>query len=140
MDSNPCMEADVYEQQIILAIVFPVIVICFTCFVSIAMWSNARRRERESFYRNEMMKKVTEGAGAGATTVLEMLREEERASRARRREGYKFGGLVAMATGAALMWFLHGVERHEPVFLVGLIPLFVGVAMLAYVYLIGGRD
>ena len=38
------------------------------------------------------------------------------------------------------MIFLHGVERQEPVYLVGFIPLLVGVAQLAYVFLTPARD
>jgi len=130
----------VYEQQIILAILVPVMLVCFFSFASVALWLHARRKEREALYRNEMMKKVAESAGAVGTTLLEMLREEERTGRARRREIYKLGGLVAIASGIGLIAFLNGVEQHSPVYLVGLIPTFVGVAMLAYVFVFGPRD
>ena len=126
--------------EIVVAIVAPVMMIGVFALLSISAWSNARRKEREALYRAELMKKVAESAGAGGTTVLEMLREDERASRKRRREGQKFGGLVAVATGLGIMAFLSVIERHEPAFMVGLIPLFVGLAMLVYAYLIGERD
>ena len=127
-------------QQITLAIIAPVIMLGFFSFVSIATWSNARRKEREAFYRSETMKKVAESGGAGGTTVLELLREEERAARARRREGYKLAGLVCVATGVGMMGFLSTVQRGDPVYMVGLMPLLVGVALLVYVYVIGARD
>ena len=135
----PCLEANVDVQQIILAIVFPVMLICLFSFASVAMWSNARRKEREAFYRSETMKKVAE-SGAGGTAVLDMLREQERTSRVRRREGYKLAGLVAVASGVGMMAFLSVIERTQPVFMAGLIPMFVGVAMLAYVFLMVPRD
>jgi hypothetical protein len=43
------LEADVDNQQVILAIVFPVLTICVFSFASIVVWSAARRKEREAF-------------------------------------------------------------------------------------------
>jgi Domain of unknown function (DUF6249) len=127
-------EADVDNQQVILAIVFPVLTICVFSFVSIVVWSAARRREREAFYRSELMKKLAENAGTAGTTVLEMMREQERAALRWRRGGHTLGGLVALAVGFGLIVFLAPLGARQPVFLVGVIPLFVGVALLAYAY------
>ena len=129
-----------YMFDPILAIVVPVMLICVSSLLSIVVWSNARRREREAFYRGETMKKVADSGGAGATTVLEMLREEERAARKRRREWQTFCGLITIASGAGIMVLMRALERREPVYLAGLIPIFVGVAMLAYVFLLAERD
>jgi hypothetical protein len=134
------LEADVVNgiPEIVVGIVAPIMLIGVFGLLSIAAWSNARRREREALYRNEMLKKVAESAGS-ADAVLAMIREQERTTRRRRREGEKFGGLVAIATGVGIMVFLRAVERREPIFLVGLIPLLVGVAMLAYAYVVAER-
>jgi cadmium resistance protein CadD (predicted permease) len=61
-----------------------------------------------------------------------LIREQEKNSVRRRLEGMKIGGLVTAAVGIGLMVFLHGVEHEEPVYLVGLIPLLIGVALLLY--------
>jgi len=126
--------------QVILGIVFPVLTICIFSFVSIAVWSNARRREREAFYRSEMVKKLADSAGTGGTTVLEIMREQERAALRWRRGGHKLGGLIAIAVGLGLVVFLAPLASRQPIFLVGVIPMFVGVALLAYAYLGGERD
>ena len=109
-------------------------------FVSIASWADARRRERQTFYRSEAIKKVTEASGEGAAAALEIVRQEERVERRKRHEGQKLGGLISSAVGIGLMIFLHGVERQEPVYLVGFIPVLVGVALLTYVVLTPARD
>ena len=101
-------------------------------FLAVASWSEARRKEREAYYRSETLKKIAESSGEGAKSALELIREQEKNSVRRRLEGMKIGGLVTAAVGIGLMVFLHGVEREEPVYLVGLIPLLIGVALLIY--------
>jgi hypothetical protein len=64
----------------------------------------------------------------------------ERSERRRHREGLKLGGLSTAAVGIGLMIFLRAVQREEPVYLVRLIPLLVGGALLAYVLLFAGRE
>jgi hypothetical protein len=134
------LEAGVDNQQVILAIVFPVLTICVFSFVSIVVWSAARRREREAFYRSETMKKLAESAGTGGTTVLEIMREQERAAIRSRRSGHKLGGLVSIAVGMGLIVFMAPLGARRPVFLVGIIPMFVGAALLAYAYLFDRRE
>lgn len=113
-------------------------------FLAVAAWSDARRREREAYYKSEALKKIAETQGGG---VVEFLREEalrraeEKKDTARRqREGIKLGGLVTSAVGIGLMIFLWRLVHDEPVYLVGLIPLLVGVALLAYAYLLASKE
>ncbi len=108
-------------------------------FVALASWSDARRREREAYYRSETLKKIAETQGAGGNAALEFLREEERNAAHRRREGVKLGGLITMAVGIGLMVFLLRVERREPAYMVGLIPLLVGGALLGYAYFLAPK-
>lgn len=109
-------------------------------FVAVASWSDARRREREAYYKSETLKKIAETQGAGGSTALEFLREEERNVMRRRREGTKLGGLITAAVGIGLMVFLRAEERSEPAYLLGLVPLLVGAALLTYVYLLAPKD
>jgi hypothetical protein len=60
------------------------------------------------------------------------MREQEKNFAKRRLEGLKIGGLVTAAIGIGVMVFLHGVEHEEPVYLAGVIPLLIGVALLIY--------
>ena len=109
-------------------------------FIGVALWTTARRREREAFYQSEMVKKISETQGAGANAALEFMRAQDKNAAQNKREGLKLGGLITAAVGAALMIFLRNLIRDEPVFLAGLIPLFVGGVLLAYSYFLAPKD
>jgi hypothetical protein len=109
-------------------------------FVGIAAWSDARRREREAYYKNEMLKKVAESQGSGANSAVDMIREQERIAVSRRREGLRIGGLVTFASGAGVMIFLRALLPYQPVYMCGAIPLLIGVALAASSFLPSPMD
>jgi hypothetical protein len=126
-----------------LALFIPIVsVICVFTFISIASWADARRKEREAYYKSETLKKIAESQGLGATSALELMREEERIAVRRQRQGQRMGGLVAVAVGIALIPFLWYVLDPEDkgVALVGLFPLLIGAAMLFYSYVLAPKD
>ena len=97
-------------------------------FISVVVWLDARSKERQAHYRSENVSKITAaGDPAGA---LEYLRELERGDAAEARGGTRIGGLVTIAVGVGLMIFLHQLVPGTAVYLVGLIPLLIGVALL----------
>ncbi|MGA1982837.1 MAG: hypothetical protein ABSG84_10185 [Acidobacteriaceae bacterium] len=102
-------------------------------FLSVATWAGTRQAEREAYYKAEMMKKIAE-VGGERNPALEYLREQERIAAAKRLGGMKLGGLINIGVGLGLMILLRGLVHDEPVFLVGTIPMFVGLALLAYSY------
>jgi Flp pilus assembly protein TadB len=103
-------------------------------FVAVASWSDARRKEREAYYKNDALKKIAESPAPSAAAALEYMREQNRNAARRRREGIKLGGLITTAVGIALLVFL-GKLIGPPVYLAGLIPLLVGLVLLGYAYL-----
>ncbi len=110
-------------------------------FLAVAAWSDARRKERETYYKTEALKKIAESSGEGAKSAMEMLRERERNDLRRRREGLRLGGLVTAAVGIGVMVLLKGIVHDEPnLYLAGLIPLLVGLALLAYTYLMAPQE
>jgi hypothetical protein len=112
-------------------------IMLFGIFIPTVHWIDSRRKEREAFYKAETFRRVAESSGEGAKAAVEMLREEELIKQVKVREGLKMAGLINVATGLALTIFLHGLLRGSgSVYLCGLIPGFIGLAMLAYVYLL----
>jgi len=103
----------------------------FVVFIPTVTWLDSRRKEREAFYKAETLRRITEASGEGAKAAVELIREEGRIKRRMKGEGLKLGGLICVAVGAATVIFLR--FQGGP-YLAGLIPGFVGVAILVYVY------
>ena len=123
-----------------LALFLSVAAVAVFSFIGVAAWSDSRRKEREAYYRSETLKKLAEAQGTGASSAVELVKEEERIALRRRLEGQKLGGLITVAVGVGLMVFLKAVDHNEPAYLVGVIPLLVGVALLAYSYVLGPKQ
>jgi multisubunit Na+/H+ antiporter MnhB subunit len=140
--TNCTEEGDVNMNQLLPLFLFlSVASVALFSFVAVAVWSSERRREREAYYRSETLRKIAETQGAGGSSVIEFLREEEKNATRRRREGQKLGGLVTGAVGIGMTILIWAVNRDEPepVYLAGLIPLLIGLALLSYVYFLAPK-
>ncbi|MGP8268600.1 MAG: DUF6249 domain-containing protein [Terracidiphilus sp.] len=125
------MDAD--EGFRMVAVLIPIVsVIATFTFITLAIWFKHRSQERAAFYKAEMLRRITEASGESAKAALEMMREDDRLKRVKAREGMKIGGLVNIGVGLALIIFLRALIHDEPVYLCGLIPGFVGIALLIY--------
>jgi len=125
----------------VVAVAIPVIgSIALFSFLSVAAWSDARRKEREEYYRSETLKKIAESSGEGAKAAIELMREQNKNITKRRLEGMKLGGLITAVVGIGVMALLRGLVSSEPVYLVGLIPLLVGLAVLTYTFLLAPKE
>jgi hypothetical protein len=111
----------------------------FVVFIPLTSWIDSQRKEREAFYKAETFRRLAESSGEGAKAAIELLREQDRMERTKKREGMKIGGLINLAVGAALMIFLRALVGDEPVYLCGLIPGFIGVALLTYALLLAPK-
>jgi len=132
------MESSAAENFVaIAAMLIPIVgSIALFSFLAVAAWSDARRKEREAYYKSETLKKIAESSGEGAKAALELIREQQSNSAKRRLEGMKLGGLVTAVVGIGVMALLHGLVRDEPVYLAGLIPLLTGLALMTYAFLL----
>jgi hypothetical protein len=132
----------VMERAVFFSMIAALVSIALFSFLGVTVWSVARRREREAYYKSETLKKIAETQGSGAGTALEFLREEEKISARRRREGQKLGGLISCAVGIGMIAFLgefHGADGPQAQ-LAGLIPFLVGVVLLAYAYILAPKE
>jgi len=108
----------------------------FAVFIPLVTYIDSRRKEREAFYKSEMMRRIAESSSDSAKAAMELLREEGRQKQIKTIEGLKIGGLINVGGGVGLVIFLRSLigSGSESPYLCGLIPAMVGVAMLVYVY------
>jgi len=104
--------------------------------VAVLGWFNLRKKEREAHYRSETLRRITQSPDPAA--AMAFLREVEKAEAARTRNGARIAGLVTIAAGVGLTIFLNAAVFGAPrlFYLVGLIPILVGVALLVFTELI----
>lgn len=110
----------------------------FVVFIPLVIWMENRRKEREAFYQAETVRRLAEASGEGAKAAIELMREQNRLSRIKMLEGLKIGGVINLGVGVALVIFLRvllGSGQGSP-FLCGLIPGFIGIGMLTYVFVL----
>jgi hypothetical protein len=137
------MDANLGESVVGVSVFLVPIVgsIALFSFLGVATWSDARRKEREAYYRSETLKKIAESSGEGAKAAIELLREQEKSAAKRRLEGMKLGGLITAVVGIGVMVLLRGIANDDgPVYLAGLIPLLIGLALLIYPFLLAPKE
>ena len=108
-------------------------------FLAVATWSDSRRREREAFYRTEVLKKLSENPSAENQPILQMLRDDQDKKARSRMEGLKLGGFITSVVGIGLAVFLHAVDDSEQVWTVGIIPLLIGLTLLFYAFFLAPK-
>jgi hypothetical protein len=114
------------------------VVAVFT-FITVATWAENRRKERESYYREETFRKILDHGGDAGDRILGLIREEETERARRRIEGLKLGGLITTVVGVGVMIFLGMLIDDEPIYLVGLIPLLIGLVLVIYGFFMAPR-
>jgi amino acid transporter len=139
MGKNPGKEEIMNPTVVVFFVPIVGIISVFTMII-FGIRYGTQRKEREAFYRAENLRRITESSGEGAKAAIELLKEEEHLKRIKAREGMKIGGLVCVAVGVAMVIFLWAMTKTDPgaPYLVGLIPGFIGVALLVYVFFMAG--
>ena len=108
----------------------------FGIFLPTATWMDSRQKEREAFYKADTLRRIAEAPGDGSKAAVQLMREEERVKAVKAREGLKIAGVINIGVGLGLVIFLRSMlGAANAVYLCGLIPGFIGVAMIVYVYL-----
>ena len=121
------------------AVIGTLIPIAGIALVAIIVWITEQRKGKEAYLRNELLRKIAESQEDSAQKVFEMIRQEEQDARIRRREGVKLAGLILVAIGIGLAAMLALLERSEPAWIIGSIPLLIGAALLIYVYFLAPK-
>lgn len=117
----------------IVALLIPIVsMVAIFTFLSIAVWAEERRKEREAHYRSELMKKMLEQPGDAAERILQLMRDEETRAVAQKREGRRLGGLVTMAVGVGLSVLFAALEPGGSLWVIGVIPFLIGTVIFAF--------
>jgi hypothetical protein len=119
-------------------------IVCVFTFVgvivSLGIFTEARRKERDQLFRHELLKKLAETPAGSAEPVFALLREEDARKQRRVRDGVTLGGLICAGVGVGIVVLLSRMhEGGENVWPAGLIPLFVGLAMILHARLVLAR-
>jgi hypothetical protein len=136
------MVMDYAKPEVMVFVFLAVASIALYSYLSVHSYVNGRRKEREAYYKNETVRRLTESQGAGADAAIALLREEDRLQTRRRLEGTKLGGLITTGVGLGLMIFL-GIANDDSHLIgvaIGVVPLMVGLALLIYAYRLAPRE
>jgi hypothetical protein len=129
------------RPEVMIFVFLAVGAVALFSFLSVNSYIQARRKERDAYYKNETVRRLTESQGAGADAAIALMREEDRLWTIRRLEGTKLGGLITTAVGIGLMIFL-GIANDDNHLIgvgIGIVPLMVGLALLLYAYRLSPR-
>ena len=103
-------------------------------FLAVATWADSRRKEREAFFRHELLKKLAENPSSNADQVMALIRQEEIDRLERQRSGLRLGGWVTLAVGIGVMLLLSQLVRERGLWVAGAIPALVGAALLVHTF------
>jgi hypothetical protein len=106
-------------------------------FVTVVVWVQERRKERQAFYLSDMVKKMADSPN---TSPTEFLREIERTRSRRLREGMRLGGLISSVATGALFIVAWANSSGGRGYLVTLIPFSACVALYLYAQYLAPRD
>ena len=122
-------------MPVTVVVVASVAMISVFAFISVVVWAENRRKEREVFHQHQTLQKMLDSGSSADTVVAYIQDREERQRRDQEREkirGLRMGGVITSVVGIGLMTFLFGVAPEEPVYLVGLIPLGIGLVICVF--------
>ncbi len=112
-------------------------IVAFFSFLAVLVWTRHRRRERDAYYRHELGKQLVEKGVAGEE-ISAVLRQESKDRWIHRREGLKLGGLLTLLVGVGFMLAFAWMEE-DPIWMIGWIPVAIGVALLIYALLLAPK-
>ena len=127
-----------YSRDIVGIVITSVIMICIFTFVSVKVWADERRKEREALYRSEVFKKLADSTGTQTQQVLDMMREQDRNEERRSREGGRLAGMILTGSGIGLS-VMFAMLSPGNTWTLGLPPLLIGLALLIYNYVLAPR-
>ncbi len=128
-----------FESRAIWALIPVASIIAVFTFLSVASWAQQRRRERESYYSFEFRKNLVEAGKMDASDVRELIHYEQQTQMYKSRQSSIVGGFVLLGVGAGMLLGLRWITEAD-LWMVGFIPLCIGVALTIYALFVAPRD
>ena len=108
------------------------LVIALSIYLSIVGWARERRLERESFYEQEISRRMLEKEGASPEAVMAWLRDREETRARRRLDSIKLAAILCCGLGIGMLAGLRGISRDHTYWPLGFVVLMAGLALLVY--------
>jgi len=108
-------------------------------FLAVATWAEQRRKERESYYRYEFRKNLVDAGKMDANDVRDLIHYEQQTQMYKSRQSSIVGGFVLLGVGAGMLLGLRWIPE-DGLWMVGYIPLFIGIALTVYALFVAPRD
>lgn len=128
----------VHMKQIALPafiLIVPLLLMIFA-WISVTYWITARAAERKMRERYALLKHLAERPAESVQLVLEQLHQDDARELEREREkaavawrGQNMGAAVTLAIGVLLALFLYFIAPNRPIWLIGMMPVMVGVIL-----------
>ncbi len=99
-------------------------------FVTIIVWVENRRKERQEYYRFEFRKRLVEAEKMDAASFASLMQYEHELKLQQGRQKLLVAAFVIFGSGVGLCVGLQFIAGS--VWMVGLIPVSIGLSMLAY--------
>lgn len=106
-------------------------------FVTVVVWAESRRKEREEYYRFEFRKRLVEDGKMDAAAFASLIGYEHELVRRQGRQKLLVAGFVFVGIGAGALIGLQFIG--DSVWMAGFIPIGIGLSMLAGGLLFGGK-
>lgn len=103
-------------------------VVASLTFVSIVVWSENRRKEREEFYRFEFRKRLVEAGKMDAASAASLARYEHELGQQQGRQKLLVAAFVFVGLGVGACFGLRFIGGS--VWMLGFIPVGIGLSML----------
>ncbi len=112
-------------------------VVASLTFVTIVVWAENRRKERQEFYRFEFRRRMVESGKMDAESFASLVRYEHDLGLRQARQKLLVAGFIILGTGVGMCVGLQFI--NDSIWRLGLIPLSIGLSMLAYGFLFAGK-
>jgi hypothetical protein len=106
-------------------------------FVSVIVWAEARRRERQEYYRFEFRKRLVEDGKMDAASFASLMRNEHELGLRQGREKLMVAAFVFVGVGIGACIGLQFIGNS--VWKLGFLPISIGLSMLVYGFLFAAK-